>query len=426
MTPHPSPAGTRQPYDTESDRPAGLAELRARAWAAVVDRDGGPVNARQLAEDARITRGAAAAFLAEWVAAGLVDRGQPPAGRYAPFTVPHTARLLAAALAAADRGWSVLPLRPNGKRPAFPDHTADRCTRADPWCRDGHRGWEPRATTDPDRIRRAWSTRPYGVGVACGPSGLLVVDLDQPKPGQEPPPAAWAMDGVTDGSDVLAVLAERAGQPFPADTYTVHTGRGGTHLYFAPAGRCPARQLGGGAGRARLAGRHPRHRRLRRRRRLHSGRTPLHGRRRPGAGAAARLARRPAHADRPACWPLPATRRGRPAAGLPRRGSGRRDRRRRRDPGRRPEPRPVRSRHVPRPAGSRRRPAGRAGHRRTRAGRRRPPASHRPRPPPPSPPGSARAPAGHADPARSPHDRRPRDPGPGRRRGARWTAYAPP
>jgi hypothetical protein len=231
MTPHPNPASSRQPHDTDSHRPAGPAELRSRAWAAVVDRDGGPINARQLAEDAGITRGAAAAFLAEWVAAGLVDRGRPPAGRYAPYTVPHTARLLAAALAAAARGWSVLPLRPNGKRPAFPDHTADRCTRTDPWCREGHRGWEPRATTDPARIHRAWSTRPYGVGVACGPSGLLVVDLDKPKPDQQPP-AAWAIDGVTDGSDVLAVLAEQGGQPFPADTYTVHTGRGGTHLYF--------------------------------------------------------------------------------------------------------------------------------------------------------------------------------------------------
>ena len=59
MTPHPRPAGTRPPCDTKSDRPAGLVELRARAWAAVVDRGGGPVNARQLAEDARITRGAA-------------------------------------------------------------------------------------------------------------------------------------------------------------------------------------------------------------------------------------------------------------------------------------------------------------------------------------------------------------------------------
>jgi len=236
MTPHTSPAGTRPSQGTHGDRPTDPAGLRARAWAAVVDRDGGPVTAGQLAEDGRITRGAAAAFLAEWVAAGLVDRGQPPAGRYAPYAVPYTARLLAAALAAAAHGWSVLPLRPNGKRPAFPDHTADRCTRADPWCRDGHRGWEPRATTDPARIRRAWSTHPYGVGVACGPSGLLVVDLDKPKPDQAPP-AAWGIDGVTDGLDVLAVLAEQAGQPFPADTYTVHTGRGGLHLYFTrPAG----------------------------------------------------------------------------------------------------------------------------------------------------------------------------------------------
>lgn len=244
MSPHPSAAGARRPAHTESHCPAGPAELRARAWATVVDRDGGPVTAGQLAEDARITRGAAAAFLTEWAAAGLVDAGQPPSGRFAPYAVPHTARLLAAALAAAARGWSVLPLRPNGKRPAFPDHTADRCTRTDPWCRDGHRGWEPRATTDPARVRRAWSARPYGVGVACGPSGLLVVDLDQPKPGQEQP-AGWSAEGVTDGSDVLAVLAERAAQPFPADTYTVHTGRGGTHLYFRrPAGS----RLGNSAG----------------------------------------------------------------------------------------------------------------------------------------------------------------------------------
>jgi len=101
------------------------------------------------------------------------------------------------------------------------------------------------ASTDPHRIRRASSTRPYGVGVACGPSGLLVLDIDLPKPGAVPP-AEWAIDGVADGFDVLAVLAERAGQPFPADTYTVHTGRGGTHLYYRQA---PGVWLGTSAGR---------------------------------------------------------------------------------------------------------------------------------------------------------------------------------
>ena len=63
-----------------------------------------------------------------------------------------------------------------------------------------------------------------------------MVDLDQPKPG-ETTPEDWRIDGVGDGSDVLAVLAERAGQPYPGDTHTVRTGRGGTHLYFThPAG----------------------------------------------------------------------------------------------------------------------------------------------------------------------------------------------
>jgi hypothetical protein len=245
MTPHPDHTRPRPPARTHSDRPVDPAELRARAWTALADRDGGPVTAGQLADAARITRAAAAAFLAEWVAAGLVDRGQPPAGRYAPYAVPHTARLLAAALTAAGRGWSVLPLRPDGKRPAFPDHTADRCTRTDPRCRVGHTGWEARATTDPDRIRRAWSSRPYGIGVACGPSGLLVVDLDQLKPGETAPPYWAGLGGVADGSDVLAVLAERAGQPFPGDTYSVRTGRGGTHLYFT---RPTGLRLGNSAG----------------------------------------------------------------------------------------------------------------------------------------------------------------------------------
>ncbi|MEU4676506.1 bifunctional DNA primase/polymerase [Micromonospora sp. NPDC023737] len=132
-----------------------------------------------------------------------------------------TADLLAAALAHAERGWHVFPLRPNDKRPAFPDHAADDCTGRDPRCRAGHVGWEPRATTDPDRIRRAWSTRPYGIGIACGPSRLVVVDLDVPK------------DDITNrtGLDTLAELAAAHGAVI-APTYTVTTGRGGAHLYY--------------------------------------------------------------------------------------------------------------------------------------------------------------------------------------------------
>lgn len=145
--------------------------------------------------------------------------------------------MLACALAAAQRGWHVLPLRPATKRPAFPGHDTEHCTGSDPRCRGGHTGWEPRATTDPARITRAWSRAPFGVGIATGPSGLVVIDLDTPKPGQDTPPPEWRIPGVRTGADVLAVLCERAGEPFPCETYTVATPRGGTHLYFtAPAG----------------------------------------------------------------------------------------------------------------------------------------------------------------------------------------------
>ncbi|MGC5288970.1 bifunctional DNA primase/polymerase [Micromonospora sp. DT231] len=147
--------------------------------------------------------------------------------------------LLTAALAHAARGWYVFPLRPDdrpddpdhAKRPAFPNRcTAEHCPRTDPRCRAAgrHVGWEERATTDPDRIRRAWSTRPYGIGVACGPSGLVVVDLDVPKHADDIPPPQWA--GACDGLDVFATLANRHGGI--GATYTVTTASGGSHLYY--------------------------------------------------------------------------------------------------------------------------------------------------------------------------------------------------
>lgn len=120
--------------------------------------------------------------------------------------------LLRTALDLARRGWHVFPLRPGDKRPAVKD-------------------WENRATCDPDRITRCWSAGPFNVGIACGPSGLLVIDLDRPKPTQVPP-TEWRRPGVNDGGDVLAVLAEQRAQPYPCDTYTVATASGGTHLYW--------------------------------------------------------------------------------------------------------------------------------------------------------------------------------------------------
>ncbi|WP_432838933.1 bifunctional DNA primase/polymerase [Dactylosporangium sp. CA-092794] len=166
--------------------------------------------------------------------------------------------LLRNALAFAERGWHIFPLRPddrpgdedNAKRPAFPARcTAEHCDRSDPRCRAAgrHVGWEERATTDPDRIRRAWSRAPYNIGIACGPSGLLVIDLDRPKPHTVRPPR-WDLPGVTDGFDVLATVCTEAGQPLPTETYTVSTGRGGTHLYFRQPADVQLRNTGGQQG----------------------------------------------------------------------------------------------------------------------------------------------------------------------------------
>ncbi len=136
--------------------------------------------------------------------------------------------LLTAALDAAGRGWHVFPLRPGRKQPA--GHNIDACPGTGR-CADGHRTWEQRATTDPAKIRAAWTQDRYNIGLATGPSGLCVIDLDTLKPGEEVP-AAWAAHGAACGEDVLAIVAEQAGQPLPGDTLTVRTPSGGLHLYY--------------------------------------------------------------------------------------------------------------------------------------------------------------------------------------------------
>ena len=118
------------------------------------------------------------------------------------------------ALAAIARGWSIFPVLPDDKRPVITD-------------------WENRATRRPDIIGKLWPAD-HNVGVACGPSGLVVVDLDCGKPLTSP----WdAMSGIVDGQDVLAVLCERHDPEWPSwpdwrSTYTVQTPSGGWHLYF--------------------------------------------------------------------------------------------------------------------------------------------------------------------------------------------------
>ncbi|MEV4317105.1 bifunctional DNA primase/polymerase [Actinocrispum sp. NPDC049592] len=162
-------------------------------------------------------------------------------------------RLLTAALAAAARGWHVFPIQPGLKKPPalHGDTLRKPCPRTG-ICREGHQGWEQRATTDPDRIRAAWARAPYNIGIATGPSGLVVVDLDLPKTPAERPPAGCPHTGITDGLDHLAAICADHEQPFPWDTAVGRTARGGWHLYFtAPLGirlRNTGGERGGGLG----------------------------------------------------------------------------------------------------------------------------------------------------------------------------------
>ncbi|MFE3430935.1 bifunctional DNA primase/polymerase [Streptomyces sp. NPDC059171] len=151
-----------------------------------------------------------------------------------PTPIGRVPDLLSAALGAAERGWNVFPLRSGDKRPALHGETACPVTGD---CAAGHRKWEQRATTDPDRIRSAWSAGAFNVGLATGPSGLVVVDLD--------PVKAKDPKGTPDGATSLQALCERAGQTVPA-TYRTRTASGGQHLYFTAP---PGVRLGNSAGR---------------------------------------------------------------------------------------------------------------------------------------------------------------------------------
>ncbi|MET8944876.1 bifunctional DNA primase/polymerase [Streptomyces sp. NPDC004542] len=149
----------------------------------------------------------------------------------------------------AAQGWPVHPLAPGRKTPGA------NC----PECRDRHH--EPKscpclpagrpchgfhaATTDPGRIDAWWGAQPAsGVGVACGPADLVVIDIDAHRatvpdrsrllPGI-PIPAAVDLSGLASGFDTLALLAAYRGQLDPAhdeSTLRVRTPSGGLHVWY--------------------------------------------------------------------------------------------------------------------------------------------------------------------------------------------------
>lgn len=127
-----------------------------------------------------------------------------------------TPRLMSAALTLVERGWRVFPLRPRDKRPL------PRFTK-----------WEARATCDAGQIYRWWTEAPYNLGVATGPSRLLVIDCDTAAEGE----VDWqARAGRVAIRDIMLPI-----------TLTVLTPTSGLHVYFNAPG--DGASLGNTAGR---------------------------------------------------------------------------------------------------------------------------------------------------------------------------------
>jgi hypothetical protein len=127
-------------------------------------------------------------------------------------------------------GWHVFPCAAGGKRPALRGN------------------WQDLATTSPDQIRDWWARAPYNIGIACGPSGLVVVDLDLPHDVEADEEAEEGALFPLSGADILSRLARQHGERYPGGTYIVDTPSGGCHLYFAVSGDARVKNSAGAVG----------------------------------------------------------------------------------------------------------------------------------------------------------------------------------
>ncbi|MFJ8888534.1 bifunctional DNA primase/polymerase [Streptomyces sp. NPDC102402] len=162
---------------------------------------------------------------------------------------PVTTSPYAVARWCAGNGWPVHPLAVGRKTPAGncqlcrdePHRPAQcPCHAAGRWCHGFHA-----ATTDPALLEAWWGLHPnQGVGVSCGPAGLVVLDIDAHS--AEVPDRSRLLPGIpihdsvnlaglASGFDTLALLAALRGQQSPADdgeTLRVRTPSGGLHVWY--------------------------------------------------------------------------------------------------------------------------------------------------------------------------------------------------
>ncbi|MGW2253201.1 bifunctional DNA primase/polymerase [Kitasatospora sp. NPDC001660] len=149
----------------------------------------------------------------------------------------------------AAQGWPVHPLAPGRKTPPAncqpcqeSPHTPAGCPciPVGRWCHGFHA-----ATLDQDTLTAWWRVNPdFGTGVACGPAGLVVIDVDShtvPVPARDrilpgiPIHEGVSLDGLENGFHTLSLLAALRGAPDPAadtETLRVRTPSGGLHIWY--------------------------------------------------------------------------------------------------------------------------------------------------------------------------------------------------
>jgi hypothetical protein len=151
--------------------------------------------------------------------------------------VAQVPSLLPFAMQALSQGFHIFPVEPGGKTPIR--IYQDRPKEDAPWTIK----WSEVATNDPNKVAQWWSYAPMAnIGIACKPSGLFVVDCDQPKEDNLLKDTQWEylhdlFGPRVDGETVWDQVAERYGGDPSAvqrafNTYQVATGSGGRHFYY--------------------------------------------------------------------------------------------------------------------------------------------------------------------------------------------------
>ncbi|MGW2207153.1 bifunctional DNA primase/polymerase [Streptomyces sp. NPDC001774] len=147
---------------------------------------------------------------------------------------------LEAATRAVAKGFHIFPCNPPGT--VCPE-TGDNIEKLSHLITPNKRykmRWPEAATTDMARVAAWWAYSPNAnIGIACKPSGLLVVDCDMPKRPNQLADTPWGylhdqLGPLVDGSDVLREMCRRYGDSYERleQTYRVCTGSLGLHLYY--------------------------------------------------------------------------------------------------------------------------------------------------------------------------------------------------